>query len=178
MFNQELPETFTDENREAAPSSATWSELGEGQEPIRVEDLDFALTNTSVTSLADLDRASRVRQSGRDDPSLSVGDAREILDVVRVSLNRNPNAVRPRFAAFARELLSDINDDWANRLRDRLGLAHLPPTAAFGPHPVALMRCAVKRVRERADKLRATFPLAVPTVLDAEPYEIFTSRAA
>lgn len=169
-----LPETFLAVNTDAALPAAVASELGEGQELIRVESLDYALGETKVGSLADMENILAIYNNQRRDPNVTAGDAKALLQEICHSLNRNPNAVRPRFAAFAQELAEDIDAlNWPLRLRDRLGLAHLPPTNAYGPHPVVLMRYTVGEVADHARKLQASHPLAVPTVLDAEPYEIF-----
>lgn len=170
----ELPETFLSVNVDAALPAAVTSELGEGQYLIRVESLDYALGETKIGSLADLENILAVYNNQRRDSNISAGDAKASLQEVCHSLNHNPFAVRPRFAAFAQELSEDIDaPDWPLRLRDRLGLAHLPPTNAYGPHPVVLMRYTVGEVAAHARNLAADHPLAVPTVLDAEPYEIF-----
>lgn len=167
-----LPETFQILNADAALPNAVSSALGEEQVLIRVESLDYALTEIK-TSLADLEDTLEIYR-GKRDPNITGGDAKALLQKVCNSLNRNPNAVRPRFAAFAQELEEDIDaSNWPQRLRDLLGLAHLPPTNCYGPHPVVLMRYKVKEVSERARTLQAGHPLAVPTALDAEPYEIF-----
>jgi len=169
-----LPETFLAVNSEAALPSVVASELGEAQVLIRVESLDHALGETKVGSLADLENTLAIYNNQRRDSNVTAGDAKALLQEVCRSLNQNPYAVRPRFAAFAQELAEDIAGlDWPLRLRDRLGLAHLPPTKANGPYPVALMRYTVGDVAAHARKLAASHPLAVPTVLDAEPYEIF-----
>lgn len=169
-----LPETFLTLNAAAALPVAVYSELGEEQVLVRVESLDYAFGETKVRSVADMEQILAVYRSERRDPSMDAGDAKALLQEVCRSLNQNPYAVRPRFAAFAQELAEDIDaPDWVSRLRDRLGLAHLPPTRTTGPHPVILMRYKVKELVEHADKLGAAHPLAVPTVLDAEPYEIF-----
>jgi hypothetical protein len=168
----ELPETFTATNLGAALPAAVSSALGQEQYLIRIESLDYALGDLRL-SLPDLEHNLAV-YGGRPDSSVTAGDAKALLMKVCDSLNHNPNAVRPRFAAFAQELETDIvAPDWTTRLRDRLGLAHLPPTGHYGPHPVVLMRYKVREVRDRARRLNADFPLAVPTVLDTEPYEIF-----
>jgi len=170
----ELPETFLPLNAEAALAPAVWSDLGSEQVLIRVESLDHALGETKVRSLADLEHILAIYQNQRQDSNTSVGEAKALLQEICRSLNQNPYAVRPRFAAFAQELADDIAAaDWPLRLRDRLGLAHLPPARAYGPHPVALMCYKVKEVAARAVKLGSAHPLAVPTALDAEPYEVF-----
>jgi hypothetical protein len=169
-----LPETFHSVNSEAALPATVASELGEEQMLIRVESLDYALGETKIGSLANLEDILAIYNNQRHDPNLTAGDAKALIQEVCRSLNQNPYAVRPRFAAFAQELAEDIDaPNWPLRLRDRLGLAHLPPTNAYGPHPVVLMRYTVRDVATHARKLNANHPLAVPTVLDAEPYEIF-----
>ncbi len=171
---REQPETFLSLNADAALPAAAASELGEEQVLIRVESLDYALRDTKISSLADLENILAIYNGQRRDPNLNAGDAKALLQEVCRSLNQNPNAVRPRFAAFAQELADDIESpEWPMRLRDRLGLAHLPPTLAFGPYPVVLMKYKVFEVARRADRVGAAHPMTVPTVLDAEPYEIF-----
>ena len=169
-----LPETFLAVNIDAALPAAVTSELGEEQVLIRVESLDYALKETKAGSLTNLENTLAIYQNKRHDSNVTAGDAKASLQDVCRSLNHNPFAIRPRFAAFAQELSEDIDaTDWPLRLRDRLGLAHLPPTGVFGPYPVVLMRYTVGEVAAHARKLAANHPLAVPTVLDAEPYEIF-----
>jgi hypothetical protein len=169
-----LPETFLSINSDAVLPAAVASEFGEGQVLVRVESLDYALGDTKVGSLANLENILAIYRSERNDTNLTSGDAKALLQEVCRSLNQNPYAVRPRFAAFGQELAEDIDAvDWPLRLRDRLGLAHLPPTNTFGPHPVVLMRYTVKEVVARARFLNSDYNLVVPTVLDAEPYEIF-----
>jgi hypothetical protein len=168
----ERPETFLAINSDAALPGTVRSPLGEEQVLIRIESLDYALGEARI-SLADIENNLAVYK-GRRDPSLTASDAKALLQKVCSLLNRNPNAVRPRFAAFAQELEADIEDAaWTTRLRDRLGLAHLPSTPRYGPHPVILMRYTVREVAARALAVGVESPLAVPTVLDAEPWEIF-----
>lgn len=170
----DLPETFLTINGKAALPPAVWSELGSGQVLVRIESLDHMLTHTKLGSLDDLENARALFTGERRDDRVSQDDAKALLEMMCRSLNTNPYANRPRFAAFAQELEADINaPDWANRLRDRLGLAHFPSKTKSGPWPVALMRYTVKEVAKRATHLRANHPLTVPTVLDDQPYEIF-----
>jgi len=171
----DLPDTFLSVNSNAALPSLVLSELGQEQFLIRVESLEYVLNgDTKLSSLTDLENILAVYTQNRQDPCIEVADAKASLHEVCRSLNQNPYAIRPRFAAFADELWEDIeNADWPLLLRDRLGLAHLPPIKASGPYPVALMKYKVKDVVAHALKVNATHPLTVPTVLDAEPYEIF-----
>ncbi|WP_158046981.1 hypothetical protein [Skermanella pratensis] len=171
----DVPETFGSLNSDAALPPAVSSTLGREQVLIRVECLDFALNETKICSLVDLEHNLAVYTGSRKDALTSQGDAKALLEEVCRSLNTNPYAVRPRFAAFAEEMQEEIESaDWADRLRDRLGLAHYPsPKIKFGAHPVALMRYKVGEVTDQASHAGTTFALTVPTALDAEPYEIF-----
>lgn len=75
--------------------------------------------------------------------------------------------LRPAFSTLLSEVKDELAQaDWADALRDRLGLAHYSPIG--GPEPVALCWYSV------ADVLRdaATgFPITMPTVLDSDPWE-------
>lgn len=105
----ELPETFLALNAGAALAPAVWSDLGAGQRLVRVESLDYAFGETKVRSLADLEHLLAIYRNERQDPHLNGGEAKALLQEVCDSLNRNPMAIRPRFAAFAQELAEDID---------------------------------------------------------------------
>jgi hypothetical protein len=170
----DLPETFLAPNAEAALPPAVTSTLGDRQVLVRVESLDYVLTHTKVNSIDSLMTLLTIYKGDDKHDRIDPGDAKALLAEVCRSLNENPYAVRPRFGAFAQELEGDIDrPDWAERLRDRLGLAHFPPAGKYGPHPVALMRYTVADVMDRARRVGAVHPLTVPTVLDGEPYEVF-----
>ena len=170
----DLPETFSAINANASLPPSVVSLLGANQSLIRVESLDYALNNTRVKSLADLEHLFSIYKGWRKDPLVDQGDAKAAIEEICDSLNRNPYAVRPRFAAFAEELQDDLRaTNWAELLRDRLGLAHLPPTGAFGPHPVILMQYSVRAVVEQSVRQKAAHALAAPTHLDGDPYEYF-----
>lgn len=172
---QDLPETFTALNAEAALPAAVLSDLGEVQELVRVESLDYALSTAKGTAIDSLHECVSVFRGDAKIPNLAKRDAEAKLHEICRLLNENPYAVRPRFAAFAQDLEEDLAaDDWLVRLRDRLGLAHFPaPHGRFGAHPLAVMRYQVKLVRTEAERRNATHPLTVPTVIDAEPNEVF-----
>jgi len=71
---------------------------------------------------------------------------------------------RPTFAAPLAEVeIILAQPDWANRLRDALGLGHIR-SSATGPARVLLMRYSLERVRNAY--LRAPAWAAAPTVLD------------
>jgi len=76
---------------------------------------------------------------------------------------------RPAFATFRREVSGDAAaSDWAERLRDRLGLAHYD--TAGGAEPVAMLQYSVKEVLAEA---QTAFAVTVPTVLDSKPWPHF-----
>ena len=79
---------------------------------------------------------------------------------------------RPAFAAWEDQLLDEIDaPDWADRLRDRMGLAHYDPTDK--PIPVVLMRYTVAQVQTEADHLGLHQAFVAPTVLDTGPWPYF-----
>ncbi|MBF0285052.1 MAG: hypothetical protein HQL51_11405 [Magnetococcales bacterium] len=97
--------------------------------------------------------------------------------------NRRRDA-RPMFAAFADEMAEELHEngrdgplrhDWAERLRTRLGLAHLAPQNGVGV-PVALMRYStgvVNRAWKGMSKAGAVSAFALPTALDQTIWEYF-----
>ncbi|MBF0325252.1 MAG: hypothetical protein HQL42_09275 [Alphaproteobacteria bacterium] len=168
------PDTFQDINADAALPSAVGSPLGEEQWLVRVESLDFAMKHGLISSLDEIDAALRVVAADKPDGELTPAGAAGVLDKVVAALNINPHSYRPRFAAFLDEVQAEAKAaDWANALRDRLGLVHHQPTAEHGPLPVALMRYKVEEVVTQARRQGAAHPFAVPTVLDAEMWEVF-----
>jgi len=77
--------------------------------------------------------------------------------------------VRPMFSALFEDVapLLEDREDWPERLRDALGLAHLDPVERRGPIEILVFRYPVKvvpRLRTLSPQRR---PLAVPTVLDS-----------
>ncbi len=83
-----------------------------------------------------------------------------------LSLWNEDRDMRPAFATFLNAVSEDVcHDDWPDRLRDRLGLAHY--SVANGPEPVALMRYSVSEVQAEATSGN---PLTMPTVLDSDPW--------
>ncbi|WP_295389483.1 hypothetical protein [uncultured Thiodictyon sp.] len=163
-IHRAVPETFTGINAEAAHSSA----LGEDQWLVRVENLRYALGENGLT----IDRLHELLtavQDGRRDPKYDLLDAEASLEGVCESLNRNPYAVRPRFAGFYQGLEDTLAaPDWPDLVRDRFGLAHFNP-APKEIIPVALMRYPVRDVLAAARKAAdAVHPICVPTVLDHE----------
>jgi hypothetical protein len=80
--------------------------------------------------------------------------------------------LRPVFAAFFEDVKDDLaSSDWADRLRDRMGLTHFNPMPA-APVPVVLLSYKVKDVPPFSDG-RDERPLAVPSVLDSRFFPAF-----
>lgn len=75
--------------------------------------------------------------------------------------------LRPAFSTLLSEVKDEIDQiDWADALRDLLGLAHY--SANTTPEPVALCKYSVADVRNEAT---TGFSITMPTVLDSEPWE-------
>ena len=82
--------------------------------------------------------------------------------------------LRPVYATFwedQRDLFESGRPDWADTLRDRLGLLHLSP-ALRGEIPILVFRYPVREV-PRHIEVRDGRPLAAPTVLDGELCDAF-----
>jgi hypothetical protein len=75
--------------------------------------------------------------------------------------------LRPAFSTLLSEVTDTLQqDDWADALRDMLGLAHYAANAA--PEPIALCKYSVDDVHSEA---KTGTPITMPTVLDSEPWE-------
>lgn len=164
ILYREVPETFTARNAAAAHSG----DLRGNQRLVRVENLEHALRETGLT-IDELQEILTVATGAGSTNKYRVADAQAVLEDLCASLNRNPHSFRPRFAGF----LYDVEDtieapDWANRARDRFGLAHLDPEPGE-TLSVALMSYPVREVFQAARaKAEAVHPICVPTVLDHE----------
>ncbi len=80
---------------------------------------------------------------------------------------------RPAFAAWKDELIDDLRfADWADRVRDRLGLAHHDPGPA-DPIPVILMEYDVASVLHAAGSHGVRVAFVSPTVVDSPPWPWF-----
>ncbi|MFY9821583.1 MAG: hypothetical protein WAM82_09375 [Thermoanaerobaculia bacterium] len=82
--------------------------------------------------------------------------------------------LRPTYATFwedQRDLFEKHRPDWADALRDRLGLLHLNP-GLRGEIPILVFRYPVREVPKHV-QVRDGRPLAAPTVLDGELCEAF-----
>ncbi|MEO5332575.1 MAG: hypothetical protein H7839_11170 [Magnetococcus sp. YQC-5] len=165
------PETFTALNALAAHAAC----IDETLHLIRIERLEHALADLrteldTVSSHIDMYH-NRIKHLNDVTPA----ENHAWMVKLARSLNANPNAGRPRFAALEGALVNDMQDaDWPHRLRDRLGLRHLDPRQEKRPIPVVLMRYSVKDVLRAAKKVRdVTHPITMPTVLDHECTAIF-----
>jgi hypothetical protein len=75
--------------------------------------------------------------------------------------------LRPAFSTLLSEVSDELGEaDWADCLRDRLGLAHYSPSG--DPEPVALCQYSVADVLREAT---TGFAITMPTVLDSDPWE-------
>jgi len=122
-IHQEVPETFTTINGDAAHSG----ELAPGQYLVRVEGLEHALGKTGY-GIDELNTALEVAHTGKSQGKYSVADATAALARLCESLNENPFSVRPRFAGFLQDVEETLSAaDWPDQIRDRFGLAHYTP---------------------------------------------------
>ncbi|CAA7618275.1 hypothetical protein [Magnetospirillum sp. UT-4] len=179
IYGPDLPETFTPANDLASLDDAVRG-LGKKHRLVRIESLDYAVEHSLLPKpldvLKDYVDIVRGRRAFTPDPSTDVtrDDIDGDLEALCEKLNGG-HSYRPRFMGFVDDrMAADLDSpDWADRLRDRLGLGHYRPTAAKPQIPVLAMTYAVKDVDAVGKKLRAAFPLAVPTVLDGDLYEWF-----
>ncbi len=80
---------------------------------------------------------------------------------------------RPAFAAWKDELIDDLSHpDWADRIRDRLGLAHYDPTGTRSI-PVMLMEYDVAAVLSTAAGHGIRDAIVSPLVVDSPPWPWF-----
>jgi len=138
---------------------------------VRVQDVR-SLANATGRTEADLVRDARewlaMRQAGGPvEPELE-----DRLDATLHAWNQQCD-LRPTYASFLvdhESLLSESPEggepDWADRLRDRLGLYHLAPSGPARPRPIFVFRYEVGSVPARKG-LGQDRPLAVPGVLDS-----------
>lgn len=148
--NALLPVTF---QKDLSPSCP--GDIETAQRLARLENIDWVLNDKSI-DLATLDAAHR----GGD--HVFVEDFLAYWNTARDT--------RPHFSTFFDEISDELAaPDWADRLRDRLGLAHY--SAASRAIPVALMVYPVSAVQKGLPE-NAT-ALTVPTVMDSKPWEYF-----
>ncbi len=136
---------------------------------VRLEDVAYIATSAGTTVDAIMTIATRVAHERRATGGPPDGLARELDDVLFAWQESPRIDNRPMFACFwedARETLEDPVGDWADDLRDRLGLAHHNPDKRGGQPeiPVIALRYPVRLV-PRASPGNPRL-LARPTVLD------------
>ena len=154
--------TFADANNPNIVS------LESHQDVVRLESVAglFELAKANFGSLADLADALRAFVPPTGKPgALDPYDRSRLVRWVD-ELNRKRDA-RPMFAApygDVEPLLA--HSDWASRLRNVLGLAHLAGGPG-SPLPVVLMRYNLSRAEAAARKARTLGFVAVPSVLEA-----------
>ena len=158
-----VPETFTDINHNNQNL-----QLDQGVCLLRLEDLRTPCMDQKV------DPRSLVENF---EHALGARDSMQVAYVERVLENWNQKRdVRPMFAGFweeAADLFPEgkhVRPDWANALRDRLGMGHLKPDDGGGPVPVLLLKYTVADVLSVSDAGRK---FAIPTVLDSGLHEHF-----
>ncbi len=146
IFTDDDPHTFLKNLRPASVGL-----IDDAQLLVRVEQLTWPLGLNDLTF-----EALSIARTESDQPLLE-----SFVDVWNDNRDR-----RPAFATFKHEIAEDLEaGNWAERLRDRLGLAHI------GAEPIALMEYPVRQVL--AERRDGTDPITVPSVLDSRPWEHF-----
>ncbi len=129
---------------------------------VRVEDADWLCESTGITPETLREQIAKFQQ----------GDAKANTFLTGIVKSWNAERdQRPLFATTELEITDLINDnpsDWAEQLRDQLGLGHYSPDSGR-PIEIILMRYTVQEVLDSLDG--AGYP-AMPTVLDSgmSPY--------
>jgi hypothetical protein len=142
--------------------------LESNQDVVRMESVSglFALAKAGFSTTTELVEALRRFVSQRGNAGSFDVDERSRLERWVDELNRKRDA-RPIFAAPFGEVEPLLRlPDWAVRIRNVLGLAHLGGTPAK-PLSVVLMRYNLSRAERQARGARADCWAAVPTVLEA-----------
>lgn len=136
-----------------------WPDIDDNVVLYRLEEVSWALKGSSV------DQSELERSIGEATAKLgSMPDtARSLLQRVVDEWNDRRN-LYPSFATTADEVVDLLAEpDWANRLRDHLGLGHFNPVST-APIAVLLMRYTAKEVR--AARAARTQGFCIPTILD------------
>ena len=150
------PDTF---RADLDPARLVPGSLDTHQRIARLESVPSTLLNEAGLTFDDLTRAF-------------VQGNHAVLDVFLRLWNARRDG-RPAFAAWRDELIGDLSfPDWADRVRDRLGLAHYDPAAA-GPISVILMEYDVAGVLHAAASRGVRDPFVCPTVIDSPPWPWF-----
>ncbi len=164
------PETFR-----AIPGDSPYHCSALNLSLIRIEEVDFIAAYSDVNDamrIKELATATLVNGPGSD-------EARQLGDILESWAEHIE--LRPVFVAYKADIEDLLGEqssgdapEWANALRDRLGLAHLNP-AERGNRPINVLvfRYDVREV-PRLDRAPGdSRPLAVPTVLDASFSQAF-----
>lgn len=158
----ECPETFRD-----GFAISPFQDMDPRLDLLRVEALDFVagrsgLTREQLTPLIDAAVAKAL-----------TADQRNALDAA-LSTWRLRTDHRPVFAAFWEDMKDlfegDAPAEWADRLRDRMGLAHYAP-AGGKPFEIIVFRYRVDRLPRTIGT--SARPLVSPTVLDGSLTDVF-----
>lgn len=142
-----------------------WTGIDDNVVLYRMEQVSWALKGSSVDQ-AELEHGLREAAAK---PGAMSDTVRTLLQRVADEWNDRRN-LYPSFATTSDEVADLLaQPDWANRLRDHLGLGHLNPAPGH-TEAVLLMRYTVKEVR--AARAARTQGFCIPTVLDGtlNPY--------
>ena len=153
-----VPDTFN----VALNGSNFWTGIDDNVALYRLEQVSWALKGSSVDQI-ELERSIH-EANAKSGPMPDT--ARTLLQRVVDEWNDRRN-LYPSFATTADEVVDLLAEpDWANRLRDHLGLGHLNPAPGH-TEVVLLMRYTVKEVL--AARAARTQGFCIPTVLDGTP---------
>src|SRR5665213_115696 len=131
---------------------------------VRLESLERAFSYWSVPE--DLDPLETLR-AARAKNNTAVVD-----DFLNTWNDSNVRDCRPAFATWRDRVGTELDaDDWADRLRDQLGLEHY--NCVNGPIPVAMMQYQVREVIDAARTPGSSHAFTEPTFLDTRPGPYF-----
>lgn len=147
---------------------ANWLVLHPDWDVVRIETITGLCSRDRVTGVDEAEAAALIRelldarQSGRLFDPFREARLEKWLDEVNDGSDQRPAFVAPYAEVEALLRLPD----WANRLRDALGLGHIRPSAGR-PTPVVLMQYSLERVSRNYIGRPAW--AATPTVMDDVP---------
>lgn len=155
--------TFQDINRD------NWLGIGPESDVVRIETLSSLISRGGSAGVPDTEIQTLLqsllssRKAGKPMSALGRSQLDKWLDAVNAASDRRPAFVAPY--ANVEPLLKQ--SDWANRLRDALGLGHIQPDISGRPKTVVLMQYSLERVYQA--HLGNPAWAATPTVLDDVP---------